>query len=108
MTYDPRHPQRPRYPDPRGYPYNWGTAPPLPPPSTPKRSRGGLLFAGAVVVSVISAAVGGAVGVTMSSPHSHVSTMTTANNGAPPARVQAGSVEEVAAKVVPSVVKLET
>jgi putative serine protease PepD len=108
MTYDPRYPQRPRYPDPRGYPYNWGTAPPLPPPSTPKRSRGGLLLAGAVVVSVISAAVGGAVGVTMSSPHSHVSTMTTANNGGPPARVQAGSVEEVAAKVVPSVVKLET
>ncbi|HUL99486.1 MAG TPA: trypsin-like peptidase domain-containing protein [Mycobacterium sp.] len=108
MTYDPRYPQRPRYPDPRGYSYNWGTAPPLPPPSTPKRSRGGLLFAGAVVVSVISAAVGGAVGVTMSSPHSHVSTMTTANNGGPPARVQAGSVEEVAAKVVPSVVKLET
>ena len=117
MTYDPRYPPpRPRYPEPRGYqqPYDWRTAPqyqrpPAPAPSAPKRSRGGLMFAGAVVLSVISAAVGGAVGVTMSSPHSRISTMTTANNGTPPpARVQPGSVEEVAAKVVPSVVKLET
>ena len=116
MTYDPRYsPPRPRYPEPRGYqqPYDWRTAPQYhrpsaPVPSAPKRSRGGLLFAGAVVLSVISAAVGGAVGVTMSSPHSRISTMTTANNGTAPTRVQPGSVEEVAAKVVPSVVKLET
>lgn len=116
MTYDPRYsPPRPRYPEPRGYqqPYDWRTAPQYPrpsapAPSAPKRSRGGLLFAGAVVLSVISAAVGGAVGVTMSSPHSRISTMTTANNGTAPTRVQPGSVEEVAAKVVPSVVKLET
>ena len=115
MTYDPRYsPPRPRYPEPRGYqqPYDWRTAPQYhrpsaPAPSAPKRSRGGLLFAGAVVLSVISAAVGGAVGVTMSSPHSRISTMTTANNGTAPTRVP-GSVEEVAAKVVPSVVKLET
>ena len=116
MTYDPRYSApRPRYPEPRGYqqPYDWRTAPQYhrpsaPTPSAPKRSRGGLLFAGAVVLSVISAAVGGAVGVTMSSPHSRISTMTTANNGTAPTRVQPGSVEEVAAKVVPSVVKLET
>jgi len=116
MTYDPRYsPPRPRYPEARGYqqPYDWRTAPQYhrpsaPAPSAPKRSRGGLLFAGAVVLSVISAAVGGAVGVTMSSPHSRISTMTTANNGTAPTRVQPGSVEEVAAKVVPSVVKLET
>ena len=116
MTYDPRYPPHPRYPDPRGYqqPYDWRTAPqfqrpPLPPPSEHKRSRTGLLFAGAVVVSVISAAVGGATALTVSSSHSRTSTMTTADNGAPPpARLQRGSVEDVAAKVVPSVVKLET
>ena len=44
----------------------------------------------------------------MSSPHSPISILTTANGTPPPARVQQGSVEEVAAKVVPSVVKLET
>ncbi len=116
MTYDPRYQPRQRYPDPRGYqqPYDWLTVPqyqrpPLPPQNAPKRSRAGLLFAGAVVVSVISAAVGGATALTVSSPHSRTSTMTIANNGAPPpARVQPGSVEDVAAKVVPSVVKLET
>ncbi|MFZ0833026.1 MAG: trypsin-like peptidase domain-containing protein [Mycobacterium sp.] len=113
MTYDPRYP--PRYPDPRGYqqPYGWGTPqyrhPPPPAPVEHKRSRTGLLFAGAVVVSVVSAAVGGATALTVTSPHSRTSTITTADNGAsPPARVQPGSVEEVAAKVVPSVVKLET
>ena len=115
MTYDPRYPSSPRYPDPRGYqqPYDWRTAPQyqrpqLPPPTPPKRSRTGLLFAGAVVVSVISAAVGGATALTVTSGHSRTSTMTTADNGAPPARVEPGSVENVAAKVVPSVVKLET
>jgi len=116
MTYDPRYPPRPRYPDPRGnqQTYDWRSAPqyqrpPLPSPDSPKRSRAGLLFAGAVVVSVISAAVGGATALTVSSTHSRTSTMTTASNGSPPAaRVQQGSAEEVAAKVVPSVVKLET
>ena len=115
MTYDPRYPPSPRYPDPRGYqqPYDWRTAPQyqrpqLPPPAPPKRSRAGLLFAGAVVVSVISAAVGGATALTVTSPHSRTSTMTTATGATPPARVEPGSVEDVAAKVVPSVVKLET
>ncbi len=115
MTYDPRYPPSPRYPDPRGYqqPYDWRTAPQyqrpqLPPPTPSERSRAGLLFAGAVVVSVISAAVGGATALTVASSHSRTSTMTTADNGAPPARVEPGSVENVAAKVVPSVVKLET
>ncbi|MGE5696605.1 MAG: S1C family serine protease [Candidatus Sericytochromatia bacterium] len=112
MTYDPRYPPRPRYPDPRGFqqPYDWYGAPQYQHPAAepPKRSRPGLLFAGAVVVSVISAAVGGATALSVTSAHTRTGTMTTANNGAAPARVQPGSVEEVAAKVVPSVVKLET
>ena len=79
-------------------------------PAARRRSRAGMLFAGAVALSVISAAVGGAAAVVMvEAPHSFISAMTTAPaNGAAPARVQQGSVEQVAAKVVPSVVKLET
>ena len=76
-----------------------------------RRSRAGLLFAGAVALSVISAAVGGVAAVVMvGSPHSPMSALTTApaNGAPPPARVEQGSVEQVAAKVVPSVVKLET
>jgi putative serine protease PepD len=80
-------------------------------PDTRRRSRAGVLFAGAVAVSVVSAAVGGVAAVVMvQSPHSLISALTTApaDGAPPPARVQLGSVEQVAAKVVPSVVKLET
>jgi putative serine protease PepD len=133
MTHDPRYSPRPdpqgrqpgwHYPDPghqrsHPQPYDWRGGPQYPaygsavmgapPPSAPKRSRAGLLFGSAVVLSVISAAVGAAVALTISSPYSRVSTLTTAASGTPPpARTQTGSVEQVAAKVVPSVVKLET
>jgi putative serine protease PepD len=70
-----------------------------------------VLFAGAVALSVVSAAVGGVAAVVMvQTPHSLISALTTApaDGAPPPARVQQGSVEQVAAKVVPSVVKLET
>ncbi len=80
-------------------------------PDTRRRSRAGVLFAGAVAVSVVSAAVGGVAAVVMvQSPHSLISALTTApaDGAPPPARVALGSVEQVAAKVVPSVVKLET
>jgi putative serine protease PepD len=82
---------------------------PVVPSSTRTRSRAGLLFAGAMALSVVSAAVGGAAAVVIESHHSPVSSLTTAPaNGAPPQRTPQGSVEDVAAKVVPSVVKLET
>src|SRR6202011_1806449 len=80
-------------------------------PDTRRRSRAGVLFAGAVALSVVSAAVGGVAAVVMvQSPHSLISALTTApaDGAPPPARVQQGAVEQVAAKVVPSVVKLET
>ena len=81
-------------------------------PDARRRSRAGALFAGAVALSVVSAAVGGVAAVVMvHSPHSPISTLATApaNGAPPPARTeQGGSVEQVAAKVVPSVVKLET
>jgi len=80
-------------------------------PDTRRRSRAGVLFAGAVAVSVVSAAVGGVAAIVMvQSPHSLISALTTAppDGAPPPARVALGSVEQVATKVVPSVVKLET
>jgi len=78
------------------------------PPSRP-RSRAGLVFVGAVVLSVVSAAVGGGAALTVRSHHSPVGSLAAAPaNGTPPQRFKPGSVEQVAAKVVPSVVKLET
>jgi len=69
-----------------------------------------LLFAGAIVLSVVSAAVGGVAAVMVQSHHPLFSTITTVpvNGAPPPQRTEQGSVEQVAAKVVPSVVKLET
>jgi putative serine protease PepD len=127
MTNDPRYspPSRgpghqqsfyPRYPGPVApgpapQPYDWRYAPqqyrqppdpfpnvshtsPVAAPNSPsqKPSRAGLLFAGALVVAVVSAAIGGATALAVRPLHSAVSE----------------SVEQVAAKVVPSVVKLET
>jgi putative serine protease PepD len=116
-----------RHPDPRpqqaGYrqPDDWRYAPPptymtreipTPPnvsPNTPKRSRAAWLFVGALLLSVVSAIVGGVTALTVRSPHSAVSSFVTAPaNSLPPQRLEPGSVEQVAAKVVPSVVKLET
>jgi putative serine protease PepD len=79
-------------------------------PETRKRSRAGLLFAGAMVLSIVSAAVGGAAAVMVLGNHSPLTSFSsTPANGTPaPQRTQQGSVEDVAVKVVPSVVKLET
>ncbi len=79
-----------------------------------KRSRAAALTAGALAIAAVSAGVGGAVA-TMVESDGH--TVTTATSAAaaptgrptvPTANVPVGSVEQVAAKVVPSVVKLET
>jgi putative serine protease PepD len=74
-----------------------------------KRSRAGLLTVGALTVAVISAGIGGGVAL-MARPDSHTAggTQITAAPSVPAASLPAGSVEQVAAKVVPSVVKLET
>jgi putative serine protease PepD len=84
-------------------------AQPVPVPQ--KRSRAGIFTAGAVAVAVVSAAVGGGVALAVQ-PHHPTTTTVAAGPGAAPgqpaASLPAGSVEQVAAKVVPSVVKLET
>ncbi|MET0454651.1 MAG: trypsin-like peptidase domain-containing protein [Mycobacterium sp.] len=83
------------------------------PPSAPvnprKRSRAGLLTVGALTIAVLSAGVGGGVA-TLVQPNrpTVTSSATGATPSEPAASVPAGSVEQVAAKVVPSVVKLET
>ncbi|AQA02120.1 peptidase S1 [Mycobacterium sp. MS1601] len=68
------------------------------------------LFAGAMAIAVVSAGIGGGVAVMAHPDERPVNTFTTASDpapGMPAANVPAGSVEQVAAKVVPSVVKLE-
>lgn len=82
------------------------------PPQQRRRSRAGALTAGALAIAVVSAGVGGSVVLLARPDHQRVTTVTTAGpNGptsVPAANLPAGSVEQVAAKVVPSVVKLET
>jgi len=66
-------------------------------------------MAGALAVAVVSAGIGGAVALAVHPEHT-TSTMVTAQGAAPSqpaANAPTGSVEQVAAKVVPSVVKLE-
>lgn len=84
----------------------------LPPQPAPrKRSRGIALTAGALAVAVVSAAVGGGVAL-LAQPEGGATHSAIPELGAPQsvpaANVPPGSVEQVAAKVVPSVVKLET
>ena len=80
-----------------------------------KRSRSIGLAAGAVAIAVVSAGIGGVVASIVQPGGRATTTMTTAaaNPGKAPAALPTanapiGSVEQVAAKVVPSVVKLET
>ena len=75
------------------------------------RSRAGIFAAGAVAIAVVSAGVGGGVALAVRPSHTGTSTVATAPgavSGQPAASLPAGSVEQVAAKVVPSVVQLET
>jgi putative serine protease PepD len=93
-----------------------GMLPPMPPPPGPvrqKRSRAGILAVGAVAIAVVSAGIGGAAATVV-----ELGTHSVAGNGSglipgaapsvPAANMPPGSVEQVAAKVVPSVVMLET
>ncbi len=136
MTNDPRYSPSPQHPGYPGYPrdpnqerpgpqyaYDWryGAGQPRPmapmPPYGPyrapvppqKRSRAGVLTAGALAIAVVSAGVGGGVAM-LAAPDGypvHQSGGVPAS-GIPAANIPPGSVEQVAAKVVPSVVKLET
>ncbi len=85
--------------------------PGMPPASQPqpgKRSRASALIAGAVALAVVSAGVGGGVAMLVHPDHSLSSISASgAAPSVPAASVPGGSVEAVAAKVVPSVVKLE-
>lgn len=89
----------------------------LPPvPDKPrKRSRSIALTAGALAIAAVSAGVGGVVATMVQPDGRSTTTVATAAPNAgkaptalPTANVPIGSVEQVAAKVVPSVVKLET
>ena len=75
-----------------------------------KRSRAGVLTAGALAVAVVSAGIGGGVALLVQPdrPAASSSIIPGAAPSVPAASLPAGSVEQVAAKVVPSVVKLET
>lgn len=82
---------------------------PAPQPTAPntqrqRTSHAGALFVGALVVAVVSAGVGAVTAVHMGRFHSAVTTPVSQ----PPASLPTGSVEQVAAKVVPSVVMLDT
>ncbi|KUI12718.1 peptidase S1 [Mycolicibacterium acapulense] len=86
-----------------------GAAQPLPGQPPQKRSRAGALTAGALAVAVVSAGIGGGVAL-LAQPDrpSASSSIDGAAPSVPAASLPVGSVEQVAAKVVPSVVKLET
>src|ERR1700694_4397841 len=74
-----------------------------------KRSRGAALCAAGVAVAVVSAGIGGATALAVQPHLSALSTMATASAAAQPsANVPAGWIDQVAAKVVPSVVQLQT
>ncbi len=90
----------------RGAPQPSGM-PPMP-PARQKRSRAGALTAGAVAVAIVSAGIGGGVALLVQADRpSAGSSVTGLAPSMPAASLPAGSVEQVAAKVVPSVVKLE-
>ena len=78
-------------------------------PRPQKRSRAGALTAGALAVAVVSAGIGGGVATLVRSDRPAIgSSASGVASSVPAASLPAGSVEQVAAKVVPSVVKLET
>ena len=90
--------------------------PPMPPPPgvvRERRSRAGMLTVGALAIAVVSAGIGGTAATVV-----ELGTHAAGGNGGglvtgsapsvPAANMPPGSVEQVAAKVVPSVVMLET
>ena len=80
-------------------------------PPRRRRSRGGPLVAGAVALAVIAGGVGGGVGYTLNQSQASSAAVsalgTTSTVRAQPAATVPGSVEQVAAKVLPSVVQIQ-
>ncbi len=115
--YDWRYAQQPPYRQPYG-PFGGGqpgpgAGPPPPRLGVPrKRSRAGALAVGAVAIAVVSAGIGGAAASLVEHSEQAAGGNGTSAGGAAPsvpaANMPVGSVEQVAAKVVPSVVMLET
>jgi putative serine protease PepD len=110
-----RYGQQPQYRQPYGS-FGGGPAGSPPPPQLGvprKRSRAGGLAVGALAIAVVSAGIGGAAAsVIEHSGHLPVASDGSLIGGATPslpaANAPVGTVEQVAAKVVPSVVMLET
>ncbi|MEB3031631.1 trypsin-like peptidase domain-containing protein [[Mycobacterium] nativiensis] len=115
QPYDWRYGQQPAQPAYRA-PYNAAYGQPGMPvgPAGPqKRPRSGVLVLGAVAIAAMSGVMGGVVGSALHSDHKSVAagghTPSIQAPGVPAAvNLPDGSVEKVAAKVVPSVVMLET
>ncbi|WP_343601167.1 trypsin-like peptidase domain-containing protein [Mycobacterium sp.] len=114
--YDWRYAQQPGYAQPFDPFAGRQPAPPagpMPRRVGEKRSRGGLLAAGALAIAVVSAGIGGAVASVVEHAGQPIGASVGATAGGaapsmPAGNVPGGSVEQVAAKVVPSVVMLET
>ncbi|POX89178.1 peptidase S1 [Mycobacterium kansasii] len=93
-----------------------GMLPPMSPPPTviqQRRPRAGMLAIGALTIAVVSAGIGGAAASVVELTRSPASSngggvVASGAPSIPAANMPAGSVEQVAAKVVPSVVMLET
>jgi putative serine protease PepD len=91
-----------------------GMMPPMLPPRRPeRRSRAGVMLVGALAIAVVSAGIGGAAATVVElGTHSTAAGggggTSGATPGVPAANMAPGTVEQVAAKVVPSVVMLET
>ena len=93
----------------RGAPQQHAMPGPQVPNAPRKRSRAGALTIGALAIALVSAGVGGGVATLVKPDRPAISTSALgAAPSEPAASLPAGSVEQVAAKVVPSVVKLET
>lgn len=95
-----------------GPPTHSGAVPTMVAAPPRQRSRAGALTAGALAIAVVSAGVGGTVVLLAQPDREPLSRVERAApsgpNNVPAANLPIGSVEQVAAKVVPSVVKLET
>ena len=110
--YRQQPPHRPPYEPPYGNSAHLPGVGPPPPANPQKRSRAGLLTIGAVTIAVLSAGVGGGVASMIDHTRQAAGPGGTPSAGAAPSvpagNAPPGSVEQVAAKVVPSVVMLET
>ena len=95
-----------------GPPTHSGAVPTMVAAPPRQRSRAGALTAGALAIAVVSAGVGGTVVLLAQPDREPLSRVERAApsgpNNVPAANLPIGSVEQVAAKVVPSVVNLET